>query len=111
MDIQGWWQQFIEVLQAYDLTWYKILAVIGVGLIAGFINILAGSGSLLTLPLLMFLGLPPNVANGTNRIAILLQNVVGVTSFKQQKVLDFRDGIKIGIPACGKMVQQNSKGN
>jgi uncharacterized membrane protein YfcA len=99
MDIQGWWEQLVQVIQAYDLTWYKILAVIGVGIIAGFINILAGSGSLLTLPLLMFLGLPANVANGTNRIAILLQNVVGVSSFKQQKVLDFRDGIKIGIPA------------
>ena len=97
--MEGWWQQLIDTLQAYDLAWYKILAVIGVGFIAGFINTLAGSGSLLTLPLLMFLGLPPNVANGTNRIAILLQNVVGVSSFKKQKVLDFRDGLKIGIPA------------
>jgi uncharacterized membrane protein YfcA len=99
MDIQGWWEQLIQVIQAYDLAWYKILAVIGVGLVAGFINTLAGSGSLLTLPLLMFLGLPANVANGTNRIAILLQNIVGVSSFRQQKVLDFKDGFKIGIPA------------
>lgn len=99
MDIQGWWEQLNQVIQAYDLAWYKILAVIGVGLIAGFINTLAGSGSLLTLPLLMFLGLPPNVANGTNRIAILLQNIVGVSSFRQQKVLDFKEGLKIGIPA------------
>ena len=81
------------------IEWYIILAVIGVGFIAGFINILAGSGSLLTLPLLMFLGLPPNVANGTNRIAILLQNVVGISSFKQQKVLSFREGLTLGIPA------------
>jgi uncharacterized membrane protein YfcA len=99
MDPQGWWEQLNQVLQAYDLAWYRILAVIGVGLIAGFINTLAGSGSLLTLPLLMFLGLPANVANGTNRIAILLQNVVGVSSFRQQRVLDFREGLKIGIPA------------
>jgi uncharacterized membrane protein YfcA len=47
----------------------------------------------------MFLGLPANVANGTNRIAILLQNVVGVTSFKRQKVLDFKRGLIIGLPA------------
>lgn len=99
MDIQGCWEQLIQIFQDNELTSWKIAAVIGVGLIAGFINTLAGSGSLLTLPLLMFLGLPPNVANGTNRIAILLQNLVGVSSFKQQKVLDFRDGIKIGIPA------------
>jgi uncharacterized membrane protein YfcA len=97
--MESWWQQLAGIIQAYDLAWYIILAVIGVGLIAGFINTVAGSGSLLTLPLLMFLGLPPNVANGTNRIAILLQNVVGAGSFKQQKVLDLRDGLKIGIPA------------
>ena len=83
VEIQGWWEQIEQVIRAYDLAWYKILAVIGVGLIAGFINTLAGSGSLLTLPLLIFLGLPPNVANGTNRIAILLQNVVGVSLMNQ----------------------------
>jgi len=80
------------------MEWYLVLAVIGVGFFAGFINTLAGSGSLLTLPLLMFLGLPANVANGTNRIAILLQNVVGVTSFKQQKVLETRLGIWLALP-------------
>ncbi len=81
------------------MEWYLIIAVIGVGFVAGFINTLAGSGSLLTLPLLMFLGLPANVANGTNRIAILLQNIVGITSFKQQKVLSFKEGLRIGLPA------------
>ena len=81
------------------MEWYIIVAVIIVGFVAGFINTLAGSGSLLTLPLLMFLGLPANVANGTNRIAILLQNVVGVSSFKKKKVLDFKQGMWLGIPA------------
>src|SRR6056297_3100535 len=81
------------------MEWYLILAVIGVGFMAGFINTLAGSGSLLTLPMLMFLGLPANVANGTNRIAILLQNVVGVASFKQQKVLNVKMGLWLAAPA------------
>ncbi len=81
------------------MEWYLIVILAGVGIIAGFINTLAGSGSLLTLPVLMFLGLPANVANGTNRIAILLQNVVGVTSFRQQKVLDFKQGLWFGLPA------------
>jgi uncharacterized membrane protein YfcA len=81
------------------MEWYLILAVIGVGFLAGFINTLAGSGSLLTLPMLMFLGLPANVANGTNRIAIFLQNVVGVGSFRQQKVLDTRMGLWLALPA------------
>lgn len=47
----------------------------------------------------MFFGLPPNVANGTNRIAILLQNIVGVSSFKQQKVFKLKEGIWLAIPA------------
>ena len=93
------WDQLIQLLQDLNLTGWKILAVIGVGVVAGFINTVAGSGSLLTLPLLMFLGLPANVANGTNRIAILLQNVVGVASFKKQKVLDLKQGWIIGLPA------------
>ena len=81
------------------MDWFLYPAIIAVGFIAGFINTLAGSGSLLTLPLLMFLGLPANVANGTNRIAILLQNIIGVGSFKQQKVLKFRDGLHLSLPA------------
>ncbi|MDA3780652.1 MAG: sulfite exporter TauE/SafE family protein [Bacteroidales bacterium] len=80
------------------MEWYLIVAVIFIGFIAGFINTLAGSGSLLTLPLLMFLGLPANVANGTNRIAILLQNIVGVSSFKQQKILNTKKGLWLSIP-------------
>jgi uncharacterized membrane protein YfcA len=93
------WDQLLQLFHELDLTVWKILAVIGVGVVAGFINTLAGSGSLLTLPLLMFLGLPANVANGTNRIAILLQNIVGVTSFKRQKVLDLKQGWIIGLSA------------
>ncbi|MCG8411881.1 MAG: sulfite exporter TauE/SafE family protein [Bacteroidales bacterium] len=80
------------------MEWYIIASVIGIGFIAGFINTLAGSGSLLTLPLLMFLGLPANVANGTNRIAILLQNIVGVSSFRKQKVLKFDHSLWLSIP-------------
>lgn len=74
------------------------IAVPVIGAIAGFINTLAGSGSLLTLPLLMFLGLPANMANGTNRIGILFQSIVGSAGFKQQKVLDLRMGMIYGIP-------------
>ncbi len=81
------------------MEWYTYLAIIAVGFIAGFINVMAGSGSLLTLPLLMFLGLPATVANGTNRIAIFLQNVVAVGSFKKQKVFEFREGLWLVIPA------------
>jgi len=56
------------------------------GLFAGFINILAGGGSLLSLPVLIFLGLPAAMANGTNRVAILIQNLTAVAGFHQLKV-------------------------
>jgi uncharacterized membrane protein YfcA len=59
-----------------------ILLVILVGFFAGFINTLAGNGSLLSLPLLMFLGLPANIANATNRIGVLLQSLVASVMFK-----------------------------
>jgi uncharacterized membrane protein YfcA len=78
---------------------FQTIAVISAGFACGFINTLAGSGSLITLPLLIFLGLPAPVANGTNRVAIVIQNIVGVTSFKQQKVLDIRVASKLAVPA------------
>ncbi len=80
------------------MEWYIYVLIMVAGIFAGFINTLAGSGSLITLPMLIALGLPANIANGTNRIAILLQNVVGVSSFKHQKILDFRSSMKLVIP-------------
>ncbi len=81
------------------MEYYYYIAIITAGFAAGFINTLAGSGSLITLPLLIFLGLPANIANGTNRVAILLQNVVAVSSFRKQKVLDSRGGLILALPA------------
>ncbi len=75
------------------------LLIIVSGFVAGIINTLAGSGSLITLPLLELLGLPLQVANGTNRIAILFQNIVGVKGFSDQKVLDKNGVIQFGIPS------------
>ncbi len=82
------------------MEWYHYILVVAVGIVAGIINTLAAGGSLLTLPVLMALGLPPNMANGTNRIAILLQNVVGVGRFHKEKVMDFPSGFKVGLPAA-----------
>lgn len=82
------------------MEWYHYILIVAVGIVAGIINTLAAGGSLLTLPVLMALGLPPNMANGTNRIAIFLQNVVGVGSFHKEKVMDFPSGFKVGIPAA-----------
>lgn len=82
------------------MEWYTYILVIGIGIIAGIINTVAAGGSLLVLPVLMALGLPPNTANGTNRIAIFLQNVVGVRQFRKEKVMDFPAGFRVGLPAA-----------
>ena len=56
---------------------FQLLFLIVIGFLAGVVNTLAGGGSLFTLPVLIFLGLPPQVANGTNRIAIVVQSLSG----------------------------------
>lgn len=64
----------------------------------GFINTLAGGGSIISLSVLMLLGLPASMANGTNRIAITIQTLTATTSFRQQKVLEFRKALFLSIP-------------
>lgn len=81
------------------MSWEHIILVFVTGIVCGIINTLAGSGSLISLPILMFIGLPPNVANGTNRIGILFQNIVSTLNFRRQKVLDVKMGIRVAIPS------------
>ncbi|HSG48838.1 MAG TPA: sulfite exporter TauE/SafE family protein [Longimicrobiales bacterium] len=71
--------------------------LMAVGAFAGTLNVLAGGGSLLTLPILIFLGLPPTVANGTNRVAILIQNVGASWSFRRHGLLDGR-WLRVAVP-------------
>lgn len=76
---------------------WQIALLFGVGALAGFINIMAGGGSSITLPTLIFLGLDGAMANGTNRIAIFLQNVFAMASFKQQKVSAFKQSLTLAV--------------
>ncbi len=69
---------------------WQLPALAAVGFVSGFLNIMAGGGSLLTLPMLIFLGLPAVVANGTNRIGVICQNLFAVTSFRRHGVLPMR---------------------
>lgn len=75
------------------------LFLIVVGILAGGINVLAGGGSLLTLPILIFLGLPSNIANGSNRIAIIVQNIFAVKGFQSKGVSAFPFSIYLAISA------------
>ena len=80
-------------------NYLEILLLIFTGFIAGIINVMAGGGSMLTFPLLIFLGLPPNVANGTNRVAILIQNIFSNAGFKSKGVSTFPFSIYLAISA------------
>lgn len=80
------------------LEFWKIPLLIAGGILAGYVNTLAGSGSLVTLPLLMFSGLPAHLANGTNRIAIFLQTVVANGKFYFEGLADVRGIILFGTP-------------
>lgn len=78
-----------------DLTTFALL--FGAGLVAGTLNAVSGGGSLLTLPLLIFLGLPPTLANGTNRVAILVQNVGASWTFARRDLVP-RGWLALAVP-------------
>ena len=72
------------------MEYLSILLLFVIGIIAGMLNVMAGGGSALTLPALIFLGLDSALANGTNRVAILLQNISAILSFRQQQFHQFK---------------------
>ena len=80
----------------YDIFLLAILMIMG--FLAGCINTVAGGGSNLTLPILMLLGLPADVANGTNRVAVALQCIVGIRGFKNHNRLDVPAILPILVP-------------
>lgn len=75
---------------------YGIVVIAGVA--AGFINTMAGGGSLLTLPALMLLGLPADVANGTNRLAVVTQSASGVVGFHRAGKLETGAVLPVVVP-------------
>ncbi len=74
-----------------DIT--GILILFFAGALAAFLNVNAGGGSTLTLPALIFLGLDPTMANGTNRLGILVQNAAAVYTFKQEKFYELKNSL------------------
>lgn len=78
---------------------WQILLLASVGVAAGWLNVMAGGGSLLTIPVMLFMGIPGPVANGTNRIAILAQNITAVTAFRRRGYSDFKLGLSLAAAA------------
>ena len=76
---------------------WKLILLFGIGVVASIINVNAGGGSSITLPALIFMGLESAVANGTNRIGILVQNISAVSSFRQQQFHDFKRSLTLAL--------------
>ncbi len=77
----------------------EIIVIVVAGVVVGFINTLSGGGSVISLSLLLILGLPADVANGTNRISIFFQTLSSVGSFTRQKMFTGRRPLVLAIPA------------
>src|SRR3954463_14443158 len=65
---------------------YEIPLIIITGFVAAFLNTVGGGGSLFSVPILTFLGLPITSANATSRVALLFQNIFAVGGFKSKGV-------------------------
>lgn len=74
-----------------DLTLWHYLAIGLLGVVASIVNMMAGGGSNLVLPLMMVFGIPPDIANGSNRVGILFQSLAGIRSFRRAGRLPTHD--------------------
>ena len=80
------------------LTWPVVVLLVIAGFLTGVINTLAGSGTVITYSLFMFLGLPANIANGTNRFGVILQTFSSSATFWKNGKLDTKKGLWLAIP-------------
>jgi uncharacterized membrane protein YfcA len=78
---------------------FSYIAVFLAGFISSFINIMAGGGSALTLGILMLSGLDPAVANGTNRIGLLVAGLSGAAAYKSENLGNAKESLWFGLAA------------
>jgi uncharacterized membrane protein YfcA len=83
-------------------AWYEYLLIIAVGFGAAFLNTVGGGGSLFSVPILTFMGLPITSANATSRVALLFQNIFAVGGFKSKGVdLPWPYSLYLGLASLG----------
>ena len=83
-----------------DFNLLHTVLLFGTGICAGFLNTVAAGGSLLALPMLIFLTSDPVLSNGTNRVAIFFQNLSAIMGFRRKGVSDFKYCILLAVPAA-----------
>ncbi|SFR18944.1 hypothetical protein SAMN05660706_1751 [Desulfoscipio geothermicus DSM 3669] len=77
----------------------QVILILLAGMAAGFVNTVGGGGSLISLPVLIFMGLPSAVANGTNRVALMVQSLVAISYFRHKGIFYPKLSIMLGVPA------------
>jgi uncharacterized membrane protein YfcA len=77
----------------------ELLVLALAGAVAGALNVIGGGGSFLILPLLLFAGLPAQLANGTNRVGVLAQNLGGLVGFHRHGAVDWKWSLQASVPA------------
>lgn len=75
----------------------ELLFLLITGIATGFLNVMAGGGSMLSVPMMIFLGIPGPVANGTNRIALLPQNITAVITFYRKGFSHFKLSLSLAL--------------
>ncbi|WP_281301065.1 MULTISPECIES: sulfite exporter TauE/SafE family protein [unclassified Iodidimonas] len=96
-----------------DLWLLPFLSLAGIA--AGWLNVMAGGGSMISVLTMVFLGIPGPLANGTFRVAIVVQNITAVTSFRRRGFSDFRLSFSLAMAASvgaigGAMIGVNLSG-
>lgn len=82
-----------------EVELWQLALLTATGALAGIINVMAGGGSLMSVPMMLFLGVPGPVANGTNRISIIAQNIVAVRTFFRRGFSDLRLSLSLAAAA------------
>ena len=66
------------------MTGWEMLAIAAAGVAAGGINAVVGSGTLVTFPVLLAVGLPPVTATVTNSLGLVLGNLTGAIGYRRE---------------------------
>jgi uncharacterized membrane protein YfcA len=81
-----------------ELSYQSLAILAAAGVLATVVNVLAGGGGMIVLPVLMALGLPADVANGTYRLGVVTQSIAGTAAMRREGKLDTRSIVPILIP-------------
>ena len=81
-----------------DLSWWKIVILLTTGAVAGFINTFSGGGAMITVPALILMGMPADIANATNRVGTFQQSITSAIGFERAGKLEKRAALPMLVP-------------